>query len=424
MSTPNPPGPAEDGPEKDFEDSAAGEAPGEEDYSPGNLREVAERLGAGLPANDDAESQENSPAAGKQKTKPAFHSEDAGSPLLNPQLSLELEKQAADVPLSAETETQAETPVAPPPRRPLRAGEILKKARVAGGYSLDEVAQEVKIKPQYLLAIEEGRASELPSRTHAVGFVRVYAGALGLDAAALADRFRAEAGSSIPVLLPALPVPEPVTDRHLPGALLVAAVLVLALIVYLVGANSLRSPAKTAPLRPVLIEAAHHPPPPPVAEQRPQSQPPPVSEAPAAVTINAPPPQPEVEAAPQPEAAPPTDSPPQQEMVEEEPSAPLAEEPVNTTPPLQIATSRIRLEALEDTTVQIFDAEGGLIAERNIRAGEAFFVPDKSGYTLATGNAGAIRLQVDGYTMPPIGVEDEAMHNIPLNPALLLKYLQ
>jgi cytoskeleton protein RodZ len=109
---------------------------------------------------------------------------------------------------------------------------------------------------------------------------------------------------------------------------------------------------------------------------------------------------------------------------EEAPTAPN-EEPVNTTPPpLQVATSRIRLEALEDASVQIFDAEGGLIAERNIRAGEVFYVPDKSGYTLATGNAGAVRLQVDGRNMPPLGDEDEAMHNIPLNPVLLLKYLQ
>jgi cytoskeleton protein RodZ len=65
-----------------------------------------------------------------------------------------------------------------------------------------------------------------------------------------------------------------------------------------------------------------------------------------------------------------------------------------------------------------------MIAERVINKGEAFYVPDKAGLTLATTNAGALHMQIDGKEMQPLGDPDEAMHNIPLNPDSLLKYLQ
>jgi cytoskeleton protein RodZ len=45
----------------------------------------------------------------------------------------------------------------------------------------------------YLEALEAGRISALPSNAHALGFLRTYAAALGLDPNDTARRFKAEA---------------------------------------------------------------------------------------------------------------------------------------------------------------------------------------------------------------------------------------
>jgi hypothetical protein len=94
------------------------------------------------------------------------------------------------------------------------------------------------------------------------------------------------------------------------------------------------------------------------------------------------------------------------------------------TAPSPAPPSRIKLRATDETSVQIFDAFGKMIAERVINRGEAFYVPDKAGYTFATSNAGALRLQIDGREMQPIGDSDEPMHNIPLQAESLKKILQ
>jgi len=50
----------------------------------------------------------------------------------------------------------------------------------------------LRIRYPYLLAIEEGRFSELPGKTYATGFVRTYAEHLGLDADEVVRRFKEE----------------------------------------------------------------------------------------------------------------------------------------------------------------------------------------------------------------------------------------
>ena len=64
---------------------------------------------------------------------------------------------------------------------------------------------------------------------------------------------------------------------------------------------------------------------------------------------------------------------------------------------------RIVIRANSDSWVQVRDNDGALILTRMLRAGDSYRVPNKSGLTLLTGNAGALEVYVDGRLAPPLG---------------------
>ena len=65
-------------------------------------------------------------------------------------------------------------------------------ARLQRGVDLNEVSTELRIHYKHLLAIEEGRYTDLPGPAYVIGFLRSYAAYLGLDAADLVRRFKTE----------------------------------------------------------------------------------------------------------------------------------------------------------------------------------------------------------------------------------------
>lgn len=78
------------------------------------------------------------------------------------------------------------------------AGPFLMSARLAAGIEVEEAAAATKIKPAHIEAIETGNTAALPATPYAVGFVKVYAAYLGLDADAIAAEFRREVMSARP----------------------------------------------------------------------------------------------------------------------------------------------------------------------------------------------------------------------------------
>jgi cytoskeleton protein RodZ len=60
-------------------------------------------------------------------------------------------------------------------------GSRLKSAREAAGLSLDQVAQQLKLAPRQVRALEDEDFAQLPGRTFARGFVRNYARLMNLD---------------------------------------------------------------------------------------------------------------------------------------------------------------------------------------------------------------------------------------------------
>ena len=77
-----------------------------------------------------------------------------------------------------------EFPSAPPGRpRSRTIGARLEDARTARGLTLEEVERDTRISRRYLDALERGDYGLLPAPVYARGFMRSYAGYLGLDPA-------------------------------------------------------------------------------------------------------------------------------------------------------------------------------------------------------------------------------------------------
>lgn len=59
----------------------------------------------------------------------------------------------------------------------------LKEARIQAGYSLDQIANELNIRKQYLAALEDEDYSILPGKVYIDGYKKIYAKYLGVTLA-------------------------------------------------------------------------------------------------------------------------------------------------------------------------------------------------------------------------------------------------
>jgi cytoskeleton protein RodZ len=78
-------------------------------------------------------------------------------------------------------------------------GEVLRSAREAQGRSLDEAAVATRIRSSYLQALEDEQFGELGGSVYAKGFLRSYAGYLGVDPAPLLEAYRAQERPEAPL---------------------------------------------------------------------------------------------------------------------------------------------------------------------------------------------------------------------------------
>ncbi len=71
-------------------------------------------------------------------------------------------------------------------------GTQLKEARIAKGYSLEDLQDVTKIQKRYLVGIEEGNHSMMPGPFYARAFIKQYAEAVGLNANELLEQHKGE----------------------------------------------------------------------------------------------------------------------------------------------------------------------------------------------------------------------------------------
>jgi cytoskeleton protein RodZ len=291
------------------------------------------------------------------------------------------------------------------------AGALLRAARERVGWPLADIAAALRIRSSYLEALEDGRVDELPGSAYALGFLRTYANALGLDANDIARRFKSEA--ALVNRRPELQFPVPVPDRGVPAGALALLGVLLAMGAYagwytlsgdgrLPAETSLQVPARLAPL----------------AEQATPAPAPSPTEAVAATTPVVPPAPPALSIVVAPE--PRTDAPPVPQISPSSAAAAVTPLPAQSTPPQDAADpSRILLRANADAWIQVRDRGGNVLFNRILHAGETWPVPAQPNLLLTTGNAGGTELLVDGATTPSLGSSGSVRRDLPLDPDLI-----
>ena len=290
-----------------------------------------------------------------------------------------------------------------------RLGADLRDARERLGWTLPAIAAHLRIRLPFLEAIEQGRTHDLPGNAYAIGFVRTYAQALGLDMDAVARRFRAEAGEVNRKT--ELDFPAPVPDRGVPAlvVVLVGAVLVVGAYAgwYRMSGNS-RPPADAVQQVPERLQ--------PLVADKPASA---AAPAPAPAAPLAAPPDTQVAAAapaapPAPVVPPPPSvSPSSAAAATTEPPPPAASADPAAPP---AAGPGIVLRATADAWMQVREKGGQVLLNRVLRAGETWPVPPgRDGLLLTTGNAGGTELVLDGTASAPLGGDGAVRRDLPLN---------
>lgn len=245
-----------------------------------------------------------------------------------------------------------------------RVGEELREARLALGVSVEDAATQLRINKRYLLALEEGRVKDLPGAAYAVGFVRSYATALGLDPDDAVRRFRDVSGTAV-AKSGDLVFPEPVPRRGIPTGILAAIGVAIALFGYVAwyqwSGRGERVVDSVPPLPPRLERAA---------------------EAPAA-----------------------RDTPPAPGAVVEPPAPPPpVAAPPRPAPPIDPDKPRVVIRAKGESWVQIRDNPGNrTLLDRVLRGGESVEIPNRPGIVLTTGKAENLDILLDGQEVDPFG---------------------
>ena len=319
-----------------------------------------------------------------------------------------------------------------------QVGADLRAARERLGWTVDDLADGLRIRAQYLMALEDGRITALPGTAYAVGFLRTYAIALGLDPEEMTRRFRQEAAAVNRKTELAFPVPVP--ERGVPAGAVVLLGVVLAIGAYVgwyrLSGDGQLPPEVVAPVPSRLVPLAEQAP--PVAPAAPAAPSTGASthaaatvtaQAPATVAANTPAPAGTTVTAPATTPPSPVPSPatPQVTAVEPVVSVPPSQAAAATTmPPMGAVQTppatdqpRIVLGATADAWLLVRDKSGQVLLNRVLHAGETWPVPAQPNLTLTTGNAGGTEVLVDGAAAPSLGASGAVRRDIPLDPDLL-----
>ena len=237
---------------------------------------------------------------------------------------------------------------------PLRVGAALRQERERRGLALEEVARATRFTARQVLAVEEGRVTDLPPNPYARGLVTAYASLLGLDAEAAAREWAQVTGEGAAAPRSVFRVPARSRSSWRDWAVpLVCAGVALAYLALAPGTG---------------------PAPEPIPD------PPPAQTQPAAET---PPPEQDAEVAPDPEPVAPQDAP----------------------------GVAVELRSEGSTWVDVA-ADDGEQRRQELRPGQNLALQARRRLALALGDAGAVRVSVNGRDLGFIGDRGETRAGI------------
>ena len=269
-------------------------------------------------------------------------------------------------------------------------GSALKSAREFRGMTLQDVADQTRIRRAYLAAIEDMRLDELPSRPFTIGYVRAYANALALDGDQAVERFKADE--------PAMdePLRAPVglrrdRDPRVVGIVLVGVIILGSILLWNIAQRAMSEQAPPPPSAP---EAAA------VGGSLPAAATGPVSlGAPLPAPVESTTPTPYITPGmaeaelPQGTAAPVEAAGPPPALTVALPTTFTPDGPVYGAP---AQGSAVTLQARRSTSVIIRGQDGSVYFARQLAPGEAYRVPMLKGLSLEVADPSAMQVFVAG----------------------------
>jgi cytoskeleton protein RodZ len=262
-------------------------------------------------------------------------------------------------------------------------GDDLRAARLRQGDELTRISRTLRIRREYLEAIESDAPDRLPGRAYAIGFVRSYAQYLGLDSPALVSRYKQQTAGQGEIEPQVGPPPEPENSRF---AVAQAAVAVSVLALGIFGfyyfsqrAGSDRPVASLPATRQAVADrTARHSPQPAAAN--------------ALAGLAAP------------------------------PSLP-GKQPIGI-PKGQVfgaqnLNARVVLHAHGLTHVLVQGFSGRVYINRLLHPGDVYRVPNMVGLSLTTPNGGAVSLELDGRDMGAAGPSGRITEALSLDPGTI-----
>lgn len=324
--------------------------------------------------------------------------------------------------ISGDSDTPADT-----------VGQELRAGRLRRGDDLATVSRDLKIRKDHLEAVEEDRLENLPGRTYAIGFVRSYAGYLGLDATEVVERYKQEiSGRHDDHMQTVAPMPD--EPRRLPqGWRFVAGIVVLAVgygVWHLLSAGSapqaVPPPPSLAPPKAAIVAPPASPAPAPEQTATPS----PAIDSSAAAS--APVPAPAAPTTPNNTAAAPAPAPAPAAAAQQSAIPSPAQTQATSSPATDTASAapvvygksnnnpRVVLKAKNDTHITVRGANRTVYINRNLKAGDTYQLPNAVGLTLSTTDAGAVELDLDGQAIGVAGGVQQSAENVPLDPQAIV----
>lgn len=261
----------------------------------------------------------------------------------------------------------------------LSVGDILRRARLKKGLSIDDLEVAIRVSGAHIKAIEEGRLEVLPGRVYALGFIRAYAEYVGLDSDKILSLLKRQSGEKIsPRNI--TPAQSPILEDHsLPTGKMFVVLFVL--FICIVGARSFYTGGNFAPNEQI-----------PAVPNDLKSQ----------MTL-LPKPHAATVAAGEADTASATTQDGDAVQIDLTAQAP---QPVN----------QIVLKALGNVWLEIRDAQRRTVFSRVLAMGEEYWVPpDQQGLVMTLGNAGGLQIVVDGQALPLLGKTGQVIRNVALD---------
>lgn len=293
-------------------------------------------------------------------------------------------------------------------------GEHLRQAREGRDMTLDKVSENLRIRKAYLQGLESGDWSALPEEVYVMGFLRQYATFIGADIHTyLEDLKPAEYRLTKPFT-----IPDPPIAMNRGWAIAAGACFLLLFVLF----NAVDDGEEPLPRQAADIQQSPAPPAPPPSENQPpanqpSSNPPPAEQPSAGQAADA--------GEPEPASAPAMrETPAAADMPAAETTQALQHAPPSSgsAGPVTDGRHRYRLSAVgEDVWLQLHAADGELIKEALLRAGETLNLESAGAEILLTcGNSPALRIEIDGalvFDAGQLGEKGKVLHDFHLSAA-------